>query len=360
VPWSPDGRWLCVEGDTADICSLGPRFSTLFFPLIHLKTSIQSGSILNCTKFPEYCSRQPNATLLQQLIQHSWDVKDICPIVQHNPLLLCAVDSTAGSFDDWRRSGVLRENGATTSVRSVGPNALTAALSVVENKMLLALIEFLYSSEQLYRTNFLDMIGEVLTYTASEDPYLLVLLLKKLRFLECRVSQLNDFRSNESLLFSSYYSKFDNWKSHCDNWKSHYSPDKPRVVPVMVPLPRLGSLKILSMFNKSNVPPQAWNNDVMDTVLRHLWLHYIRKYFLIDFALCLTFCILWVVFLDTMSSSGDVHVELAVCILMLNIALMFKELRCIWADGFRIYFGDFWNIIGVSSFIVVNIVVVFM
>jgi hypothetical protein len=57
-------------------------------------------------------------------------------------------------------------------------------------------------------------------------------------------------------------------------------------VPAVLPLPGLGSLKFLSSL-LYKVPPTAFDNDAMGLVLRVMWVHYIKKYFLFDLILYL-------------------------------------------------------------------------
>jgi len=143
-----------------------------------------------------------------------------------------------------------------------------------------------------------------------------------------------------------------------DDWTTHYSADQPCVVPVMVPFPGLTSLEILYILTGNKVSAQAWDNDMMDAVLTHLWRQYIQIYFYMDFLLCLTFCALWAIFLNSLTPDGGAKIGLSVSILTVNAALMFKEVRSMLANGIIDHFGDPWNFVDLFSSIIVALVVI--
>jgi len=78
--------------------------------------------------------------------------------------------------------------------------------------------------------------------------------------------------------------------------------DEVLLVPAILPLPGLGTLRFLSALT-SNMGPKVFDNDAMGVVLRVMWESGIKRYFWLDFTLHVAFFICWVYLVDRTASS---------------------------------------------------------
>lgn len=134
------------------------------------------------------------------------------------------------------------------------------------------------------------------------------------------------------------------------------------LTPAVLPLPNLGTMKFLDSVVK-RCPATAFDNEAMALVLRVMWQHHIRKYFILDTSIFLLYYILWIIMVDSTavipSSSEDLSNNLiGFVILSLNSLYAMKE--CVEADlgRRRGYFRSWWNAIDITSIVLVYFYVI--
>lgn len=123
-------------------------------------------------------------------------------------------------------------------------------------------------------------------------------------------------------------------------------------IPALLPLPGLGSFEFLKTLT-NECPPSVFDNDAMGLVLDIMWRKHVRHFFLADLALYIGMYILWIVFVDSTSSSTSrisdswsdtTTVGFGVTLVVLNTVFAVKELiQSGWglsSDHFR----QIWNI----------------
>lgn len=130
--------------------------------------------------------------------------------------------------------------------------------------------------------------------------------------------------------------------------------------PAVLPLPGLGSIRLLSALTAER-NAKVFDNEAMGLVLKVMWTKYIRHYFYVDVALYIVFYTLWILFVDMTSSTTHASYRVSkvfvftigVVILAINTVFAIKELvQAGWGRNWS-YLQCWWNRVDFISNIMV-------
>jgi len=128
--------------------------------------------------------------------------------------------------------------------------------------------------------------------------------------------------------------------------------------PAVLPLPGLGSFDFLSILTLK-APATAFDNEAMGLVLKVLWKHHIRRYFIVDTMVFTLYYALWMVLVDVTTSSTNYlsssRDQQAVASFLIVVNSIFVVKECLQSNFGRRpgYFSSLWNIVDILSCILV-------
>lgn len=205
----------------------------------------------------------------------------------------------------------------------------------------------------------------------NSPPEFIVSILSDMTFVKVPFAEAHEISGTKSMERGSS-SYIDPWKvkpsRRLERTKSqkslHVNNDRDCFLrtPAVLPLPGLGTLSFLSSI-LYKTPPTAFDNVAMGLVLRVMWEHYIKIYFLVDLVLFLFYVSLWVCIVDwtasTTSSEGDnlngVEKIMTIVMLVVNTLFAAKELRQSRCGRRLAYWASLWNCVDAISIILVYV-----
>lgn len=133
-------------------------------------------------------------------------------------------------------------------------------------------------------------------------------------------------------------------------------------IPAVLPIPGLGSMQFLSAL-VTKAPATAFDNEAMGVVLRVMWQNHIRKYYIFDTCIFVSYYALWIILIEasvaesTASQDDDNLPTIAIAgvVLVLNSVFAVKEFIQSNFGRRSGYFSSRWNLVGIASIVLVYV-----